>query len=220
MPPTQANHSKLGWRKISIWHFDFVLGFVLLTSAYHVSMTNPTGYGAYAAKLRKAGLKPNSAAAKFASRYKFAGQLNSMELLGYSVGSSKVYKILLRLCLAYSALEQLQALVNQKNLAIKNDQLSKDIKSEKFRKFQDFLIDESDEALERELRKFLSSNGDTNLGPVVRAIRHSMFHGSLNPSRAGLGTKSALAFLENLEKSLFRTMDRRFSEWLSSHTFD
>jgi hypothetical protein len=183
-------------------------------------MTNPTGYGAYAAKCRKAGFKPDTLAAKFASRYKFAGQLNSIELLGYSTKSSEVYKVLLRLCLAYSALEQLQVLVGQKNLPIKNEHLAKELKSEKFRKLQDFLLSESDEALERELRKFLTSKRDANLGPAVRAIRHAMFHGSLNPSRAGLGTKSAFAFLENLEKTLFKTMDVTFTKWLDSEAND
>jgi hypothetical protein len=183
-------------------------------------MTNPTGYGAFAAKLRKAGLKPDTRAAKFASRYKFAGQLNSIELLGYSTKSSEVYKVLLRLCLAYSALEQLQVLVGQKNLPIKNEQLAKEFKSEKFRKFQGFLLSESDEALERELNKLLRSKRDANLGPILRAIRHTMFHGNLNPSRAGLGTKSALTFLENLEKTLFKTMDATFSQWLDSQGRD
>jgi len=183
-------------------------------------MTNPTGYGAYASKCRKAGFKPDTRAAKFASRYKFAGQLNSIELLGYSTKSSEVYKVLLRLCLAYSALEQLQVLVRQKNLPIKNEHLAKELKSEKFRKLQDFLLSESDEALERQLRKFLTSKRDANLGPVVRAIRHAMFHGSLNPSRAGLGTKSAFAFLENLGKTLFKTMDVTFTKWLDSEAND
>ena len=183
-------------------------------------MTNPTGYGSYAAKSRKAGVKQDTRAAKFASRYKFAGQLNSIELLGYSTKSSEVYLILLRLCLAYSALEQLQVLVDQKNLPIKNEQLANKLKSEKFKKFQEFLVSESSEALEGELRKFLISKRDSNLGPALRAIRHTMFHGSLNPSRAGLGTKSALEFLGNLEKALFKAMDVTFSKWLDSHGND
>jgi hypothetical protein len=140
--------------------------------------------------------------------------------LGYSTKSSEVYKVLLRLCLAYSSLEQLQALVGQKNLPIKNEQLAKELKSEKFRQFQEFLLSESEEALERELRKFLNSKRDANLGPAVRAIRHAMFHGSLNPSRAGLGTKSAFAFLVNLEKTLFKTMDVMFTKWLDSEAID
>lgn len=179
-------------------------------------MTYPTGYGSYAAKSRKAGVKPDARAAKFASRYQFAGQLNSIELLGYSAKSSEVYMILLRLCLAYSALEQLQELVKQKNLPIKNEVLAKNLKSEKFKKLHEFLLSESSEALEAELRKFLKSKRDSNLGPALRAIRHTMFHGNLNPSRAGLGTKSALAFLENLERDLFKTMDLTFSKWLDS----
>jgi hypothetical protein len=187
---------------------------------YHSFMTNPTGYGSYAAKSRKAGVKQDTRAAKFASRYKFAGQLNSIELLGYSTKSSEVYLILLRLCLAYSALEQLQVLVDQKNLPIKHEQLARELKSDKFRKFQEFLVSESKDALKGELKKFLASKRDTNLGPVVRAIRHTMFHGSLNPSRAGLGAKSASRFLENLEMAVFTTMDRSFSEWLSSHNLD
>lgn len=183
-------------------------------------MTNPTGYGSYAAKARKAGFRPDARAAKFASRYVFAGQLNSIELLGFSAKSNEIYKILLRLCLAYSAFEQLQVLVGQKNLPIKNEILAKELKSSKFKKFQDFLISESDNSLEDVLKKFLSSKRDANLGPALRAIRHTMFHGNLNPSRAGLGTKSAIALLENLERTLFTTMDRLFSDWLSSLSAD
>jgi hypothetical protein len=67
----------------------------------------PPGYGRYQAVSRAVGHTPNPLIAKFAARYRFAGQLNSIEILGATEASQTAYLMSLRLALAYSALETL-----------------------------------------------------------------------------------------------------------------
>ena len=64
----------------------------------------PPGYGQYQSLSRALGITPNPKIAKFAARYRFAGQLNSIEILGASEASQTAYLISLRLALSYSAL--------------------------------------------------------------------------------------------------------------------
>jgi len=51
----------------------------------------PPGYGRYQAVSRAVGHTPNPLIAKFAARYRFAGQLNSIEILGATEASQTAY---------------------------------------------------------------------------------------------------------------------------------
>ena len=68
----------------------------------------PDGWSRYALLARLDGAKPKSHLARFAARYRFAGQLNSIEVLGMSPATTDSYLATLRLALAYSALEALE----------------------------------------------------------------------------------------------------------------
>lgn len=57
------------------------------------------------------------------------------------------------------------------------------------------------------MEKFAASARDTGMLPVVEATRHLMFHGVLNPSAAGITTKSAIAFVDGLCFRVFEQMD-------------
>lgn len=177
-------------------------------------MSYPSGYLQYAAIQKGLGLKPATNAAKFAARYKFAGQLQSIELLGFSPKANQTYSLALRIALGYSALEQLETLVNRKRIPIKSVPLAQRFKSQDLSKFRLFLINESSGTLRGELENLVSSHNNTDLNSVVRAIRHSMFHGSLNPNRSGLTNKASMSFIEELDRHLFKVMDETFQIFL------
>mgnify|MGYP000665082394 CR=1 FL=1 len=178
-------------------------------------MDYPRGYVSYLKQLRAQGVTPDSRMAKFTSRYRFAGQLKNIELLGYSPAMTEIYLVVLRLCLAYSAFEQLEALVNRRNLPIKDPNLSMIFRSSKLTSFRKFLIDES-RGLKKPLDKFVNSPNDSDLNSVVRALRHSMFHGNLTATRAGITNRHVFAFIDQLEKLVFKAMDDEFHKFLSS----
>jgi len=169
----------------------------------------PKGYTKYVKTLAANGTRPPSIVAKFATRYKFAGQINSLEILGASDSISEAYLLCLRLSLAYSALETLESAVSSKNIPLKSAGLAKVYKSSRLEKFRAFLVEESDSSLRGELKKLAESKNDSNLNPVIRALRHTMFHGTFNPTRAGITTKTSIAFIRELEKTLFLTMESR-----------
>lgn len=175
----------------------------------------PPGYGQYQARSRALGLATNPQIAKFAARYKFAGQLNSIELLGASEALTAAYLASLRLSLAYSAFEALiSALTMKGSVSLKSEDLAVGFRSASLARFRAFLTDQPQtQAMRRRLEKFAASARDTDMLPVVEATRHLMFHGVLNPSAAGITSKSAITFIDRLCFRVFEEMN------LLSHNF-
>jgi hypothetical protein len=170
----------------------------------------PPGYGRYQALLRTLDHQPNPLIAKFAARYRFAGQLNSIEILGSSEASQRAYLFSLRLALAYSALETLvSALYLKGSIAIRAEDLSHQFKGVRLAKFRGFLLAHSREATVRQLEKLINNPRDKNVLPVVEATRHLMFHGVMNPTAAGLTSKTASSFIDRLGSRIFQEMNTR-----------
>ena len=171
----------------------------------------PPGYGRYQAVSRALGKTPNPLIAKFAARYRFAGQLNSIEILGASEASQTAYLFSLRLALAYSALETLVSALQLKgSIAITSPELATEFRSLRLEKFRHFLEEQSQVgAMTRRLEKLINNPQDSDVLPVVEATRHLMFHGLMNPSAAGLTTKTASQFVDRLGLRVFEEMNTR-----------
>jgi hypothetical protein len=176
----------------------------------------PESYDDYVNLCLSKGSKPSSKIAKFAARYKFAGQLHNIEILDYSKQKSSAYLLSLRASLAYSAFEQLQEAVGVKNVAILNSIVAEQYKSDDLANFRKFLMSESQSNLANELQKLFENNNEKNLNPVIRALRHTMFHGSFNPTRAGVTSKAAVAFLEALDRQMFKSMNQVFTKHVNN----
>lgn len=148
--------------------------------------------------------------AKFAARYRFAGQLNSIEILGASEVSQTAYLFSLRLALAYSALETLVSALELKgSISLKSEDLSREFRSAPLKRFREFLLAHSRSATMRRLERLITTDRDTDVLPVVEATRHLMFHGVLNPTGAGLSSKTASSFIDRLGSRVFREMNTR-----------
>ena len=171
----------------------------------------PPGYGRYQAANRARGQTPNPMIAKFAGRYRFAGQLNSIEILGASEASQTAYLISLRLALAYSALETLiSALQLKGSIALPSPELASEFKSPRLGKFRSFLSEYSRPGvMTRRLTKLITTPADSDVLPIVEATRHLMFHGLMNPTAAGLTTKTPIGFLDRLTVRVFTEMNTR-----------
>lgn len=166
----------------------------------------PSGYTKYASSCKENGENPNVLLARYATRYKMAGQLNGIQLLAHSEIAEVLYLHAIRISFAYSALESLEKYLKMK-VSLKNIELASHIRRD-YLKANKFLLTQSDTKLRNSLDKFLGSKNDSDLKPFVVALRHSMFHGQFNPSASGLNSVSGIALLNDIEKLLFTSMDK------------
>ena len=169
----------------------------------------PSGFKQYAAIEKAAGRTPDRKLARYAARYRLAGQISSLELSGYSQSLCDAYLHCLRISLAYSALESLEVHLGKHAISLTDEKIASKFKSPALSKFKVFALQESDPKLARRLEKFYSSENDSSLRPIVEVIRHTMFHGQLSPSASGLTTKIAIELLSSVEKLIFVNMDLR-----------
>ena len=169
----------------------------------------PKGFSSYVTYLRARGIRPDQKLARFATRYKVAGQLQSVEILSVSPKNSEIYTIVFRIGLGFSALESLESRTGKHSVSLLNNKLAQTLKAAHFTKFREFCLEESTAQLCGRLERLFSSKNDSNLRPIVEAIRNTTFHGQFSPNAAGLNTKKQIEFLRELEFLLFKAMDTK-----------
>jgi hypothetical protein len=169
--------------------------------------TYPRGYQRWVIATKARGDKPDVNLVQFATRYRFAGQLNAIDLLNSSDETRETYLLVLRIALAYSALEQLEKALSNNRIAVKSIVLANAFRSSSLKKFRGFLIENSDTKLRNRLMTVIDAAKSSDVRAVIESLRHTMFHGRLNPSASGLRGKVARAFLVSLDQHLFQHMD-------------
>lgn len=169
---------------------------------------SPQGYRQYVRLCVANSEKPLPEYARFASRFELSSQIETISIHGYSAQSSAAYTELLRLSLAYSAIEVFNNIPAEAKIrSIKNLGCAKAFKSVKLAGLRDFLISNSGTKLRSRLNKLVSSVNDSDVLPVIESIRHCMFHGVLNPHRAKISSKASLEFIEELGFAAFTVMN-------------
>ena len=177
---------------------------------------NPPGYGQYIARHRDETSSQHLTGVKFATRYRFAGQLDAVSAHGYRELTSKIYSEALRVGLAYSAFEQLLKLPTLKGVAAVRLPKSMSVfRSDACEKFRKLLVEGSEGSLKDQLIGLVASGQNQDVLPVIRATRHAMFHGALSPGSMGFSSAKGLRFLESLSQGLFVEMDRLFAIYLN-----
>ncbi len=115
--------------------------------------------------------------------------------------------MVLRIALAYSALEQLEVFLGKKRMPIKSAECASTFRGQGLSRFREFLKETSDTSLKNRIKKLHESRGDQDVRPVIEALRHTMFHGRFNPSATSLRNKAGRSFLNDLEHALFARLD-------------
>jgi len=169
--------------------------------------TYPRGYQRWVIATKARGDKPDVNLVQFATRYRFAGQFNAIDLLNSSDETRETYLLALRIALAYSALEQLEEALSNKRIAVKSIVLANAFRSSSLKKFREFVTENSDTKLRNRLMTVANSEQNSDVRAVIESLRHTMFHGRLNPSASGLRSKVARTFLASLDQHLFQHMD-------------
>ncbi len=177
----------------------------------------PDGWSRYALLARLDGAKPKSHLARFAARYRFAGQLNSIEVLGMSPATTDSYLATLRLALAYSALEALETeFKGQHKLQVIDRNLARQAKSPKMLALRNFAQASAEKRLKDRLEQFFEHENNVDLRPLIEALRHAMFHGNFNPSSTGVNSKTVNKFVNQLCERVFAVINERSAETFAS----
>jgi hypothetical protein len=175
----------------------------------------PPGYGRYIFAHSKEDSPEHKAIIKFAARYRFAGQFESVQVHGYSDKTTEIYSETLRISLAYSAFEQL---VNVEGLSgissVKIPAAANKFRSAQLEKLRSRVVRADNKKLVEQIERLINSKSSTDMLPVIKSIRHGMFHGALTPGSLG-SSKAVLTFLEDLSQGLFVEMDRLFGVHLA-----
>jgi hypothetical protein len=169
--------------------------------------TYPRGYQRWVIATKARGDEPDGNLVQFATRYSFAGQLNGIELLNSSEETQETYLLALRIALAYSALEQLEKALSNKQAAVKSTAIASAFRSNSLKRFREFLVENSETKLRNRLMTVVESAKNSDVRAVIESLRHTMFHGRLNPTASGLRSKVARNFLASLDLHLFQHMD-------------
>lgn len=183
----------------------------------------PQGYVAYLLLAKERGQTPDTQLAQCDARYRFARNLETVVLDGFSEQAQTAYTSALRVALAYSALEPLKSARNlHGKLSVRDQQLADAFRSLRLTRFREFLMNnEQATRVQKPLQQLIDSPNSSDVLPVVLATRHIMFHGGLNPTASGITTKTATAFLDNLATAVFREIDthmlQHLQEFRKSH---
>jgi hypothetical protein len=154
----------------------------------------------------------------FGSRYLLFHELSSAAFNGESAKSDSYY-ILLKISLAYSAIEAVEKLLGQEQLSLKDSDLAAVIQSLGTKTFEAHLNQAiSSPSLKQSLTAFFEDGAPSELRPIVTAIRHGFFHPKL--SATGLGLRSNLALREallGLIGVIDGQLEESFAKWSSEH---
>ena len=146
--------------------------------------------------------------AKFAARLKMAANLESIEVTGLGEESSQGYLALMKISFAFSALELIaRDRAIRGRVSIKHSRLAAKLKTEHFSALQEYLKKSAKtKSMKNDLEKFFSGNS-SDLIPVVRAIRNTLFHGVLTPHTGGRPTKARLKVFDELSSVVVKEVN-------------
>jgi len=157
---------------------------------------------------------------RFRARYRLARAFQGVSLDGYSEATVRGYSSLMRMSLAWSALESLLLAMRISkhdlgNLARKHDftnllsELRNVPDANKFFRFVKVRLENKSQAAEVE--RFIdgrSCNGVT----LAKAVRHIFLHGTLTPGARQVSPEVAPEVCDRLSQMLLMVMDDEFSE--------
>lgn len=166
-------------------------------------------------------------ASRFLARLKFARHLSAIEVQSLSVASKDSYFTLLKLGLAYSAVEACEGLIGEgRRVKIVDTDFSAALRAGELDALLRHLKLEAMKALEKRatrgnmpkvapLAAFDSLPFPEDLAEIVRHSRNLVFHASITPSTIGLqGSNKRRELLLGLAESSLLAAEREFESWM------
>jgi hypothetical protein len=146
---------------------------------------------------------------KYQARSTYARELRSTRIQGLSPASAEGYFVMLKLSLAYSAVELIHPIVVN-NMVVTDAKVATALRAGKFTKLIDALSKSTfDRGSKPEVTHAWANLADdqTNLLPLIKQCRHIMFHGAFSPSDTGLTALSRQTLLLGLALKSLESAD-------------
>jgi hypothetical protein len=159
-----------------------------------------------------------SRASQYRARYEFARDFRDFNIPKSSDQTKESYFVLLKLGLAYSAIEILENLLDRgRRVMVKDEAFAAALGTGEFRKLLSHLRNRanrngSDNS--KYLDKYEKPRPGENLADLVRHSRNVVFHGSITPTSIGLGSsKKRRELVLGLANSSLVACNREFARW-------
>lgn len=157
---------------------------------------------------------------KYKARRKYVLALRSTNLEGLGVGVSEGYFVMLKLSLAFSAVEMLARVISRKGqLGIQNEVVVKAINVGKFDKLIVATHNDNKRRFskvdEADLQRWRNLPLDSDLTDFVYQCRNFIFHGSYTPTETGLASSARLrALVLDLAMSTLDAGELALQNWV------
>lgn len=156
--------------------------------------------------------------ADFETRLRMVENLSDIRMPSSSKDLQDAYFVLLKIALAWSALERISHLTEVRgNFSITSKPLSNAIKSGEFNQLLDALRENrtADFNPGKSLRDIRQGIASTRLNGLAKEIRNGMFHGAINPTRVGIArSQRRRALLLGLANAVLDSTVEVFENWV------
>lgn len=162
--------------------------------------------------------KEFSRASQYRARYEFARDFRDLSIPTASAQTRESYFVLLKLGLAYSAIETLENLLERRRRVIVKDKaFAAALESGEFSKLLSHFRDRATRNgrnISIFLERYENARPGENLAELVRHSRNLVFHGSITPNSIGLGASASRRELVlGLANSSLIACNREFARW-------
>jgi hypothetical protein len=180
-------------------------------------MTHPRAWCRYLAAPSVSG-RPSGDLMRFGARYDLASSLEGVTFQGMPEPAADAYASALGVALAYSALEALDTAIQQRGTrsVVGARKLARRYRSPSLLKLRSLLESTASPAsLRTRLEDIAADSINDDVMPVVKALRHTVFHGDFTAYDAGAAkSKLVRRFIKDLWEALLLSADVEFELYL------
>jgi len=158
-------------------------------------------------------------AARYRARHQLATAIRNLPIRELSTATVESYFVLVKLSLAYSAVEAVESLVGRNSVQVRDDEFHKALEDGQFDRLIKHLIiaaEAQSRPTDGELLAFCKATAPMDLRPLVKHARHVVFHASVTPSSLRLqSSPERRRLLLGLTNSTLEACERAFCRFVS-----
>lgn len=177
-------------------------------------MPYPTDWHLFLQQMKDQPTSLDSEFSIFGARYRLASEFQGLHLRSFSSETSSYYSAITRIGLAYTCLERLEKILEDKShSAIYAPDLANKLRQPRFTSLVELALEHTDnKTLRANLESLRSEASVSDVRPFIEAVRHSLFHGRFTPGTSGQRVnKGLLELLDGLAHVTLRHANQSFS---------
>ena len=181
-------------------------------------MVHPRSWNRYTSALAMGSSRVDQGLSRFAARYRLAKSFERLQLRGFGADATEGYSSAMKVALAYSAQEALDAALGRKpgRTSINSADLATAFRKPGLVKLREVLgADLDSDKLTGRISKVYSDITCVDVMPIAAGIRHLVFHGDFTAYGTGAAqSKTSRAFLNALAAAVLDAADIDFERHL------